>query len=67
MFINFFNIFKKYEGRLLNRLRQKRFPHFCSIKFSDKSKHFRAKKEDPSLLCNLLRIGIPINHLTNIS
>ena len=45
MFINFFLILKKYEGRLLNRLRQKRFPNFCSIKFSDKSKHFLAKKK----------------------
>ena len=44
MIINFFKNLKKYEERLLNRLSQKRFPHFCSIKFSDKSKQFLAKR-----------------------
>ena len=67
MIINFFKNFKKNEECLLNLLSQKRFPHFSSIKFSDKSKQFPAKKEDPSLLCIILCNSFPINHLTNIS
>jgi len=60
MIIIFFKNLKKYEERLLNRLSQKRFPHFCYIKFSDKSKQFPAKKESGREIGNSLEFDFVV-------